>query len=221
MHALNKKGNRRGIPQGNVIPPGSVFGRWTVMRFHDTQNGRRYWCKCECGFEKVVHGGELRLGRSTSCGCNGSTFAHGSARRGKKTKLYNTWVMMRTRCSNPSRKEYALYGGRGITVCDRWSVFSAFAADMGEPPSPRHSIDRIDNDGNYEPENCRWALPKLQRRNSRRIVQIAVGQTAVCLTNWCKAHGITYSAAHSRLQRKYHRTSFSGKEVHHVPGVEN
>lgn len=94
---------------------------------------------------------------------------HGAARSYRQTLEYRSWIGMKERCSNPKNKCYASYGGRGIRVCDRWiSDFSQFLADMGPKPSPKHSIDRIDNDGHYEPANCRWATTTQQVRNSRR-----------------------------------------------------
>lgn len=93
--------------------------------------------------------------------------AHGHAKRGSVTPTYRTWVAMRARCLNPNVINYANYGGRGIKVCERWDDFENFLADMGLKPSPKHSIDRIDNDGNYESGNCHWATKLEQARNSR------------------------------------------------------
>lgn len=95
------------------------------------------------------------------------TLIHGHARRRRHHQLYAIWASMMQRCLNPKAKSYAAYGGRGIRVCDRWqSSFQSFLDDMGDRPSPAHSIDRIDNDGNYEPSNCRWATGSEQMRNT-------------------------------------------------------
>jgi hypothetical protein len=104
---------------------------------------------------------------------------------------YLSWIEMRRRCSNPDRPEYPNYGGRGITVCERWNSYELFLLDMGPKPSPRHEIDRINNEGNYEPSNCRWALPQVQannRRNNHRIMMAGETHTEA---EWCRDLGVT------------------------------
>lgn len=153
---------------------GQKFGLWTVVaRAPKRKQGNAiWWCRCECGAENAVSGGELKAGLSKSCGCRRAEcnrlkaakhVTHGLSH----TPEYTCWGSMRHRCRNPKSSKYADYGGRGISVCERWNSFENFLADMGRRPTPAHSLDRINNDGNYEPGNCRWATPKEQMNNRR------------------------------------------------------
>lgn len=116
---------------------------------------------------------------------------HGHSRVGKITPEYRTWSRIITRCFNPNYDRYAHYGARGITVCDRWKYsFTNFLSDMGKRPSPKHSIDRIDGKGNYEPGNCRWATPEVQQQNRSSVPFFAFRGESHCLTDWSKILGI-------------------------------
>lgn len=163
------------MPRPFIDETGHVYGRLTVLgKSPEQPTAHAYWlCRCECGNLKSLAGGHLRRGNIRSCGCLNMEKLRGRKRHGKtvggrRQRIFRIWLGMRDRCSNPKLPHYSRYGGRGITVCDEWQhSFEAFYRDMGDPPSPDHSIDRIDNDRGYEPSNCRWATRSEQNRNQR------------------------------------------------------
>lgn len=162
---------------------GQRYGRWLVLGYAGTRGKYAYWlCRCDCGTEKAVSGGSLRWGGTFSCGClarethTGNTYSkvHGHSSKPeayqKRSPEYVSWQSMIRRCVDPKAARYERYGARGITVCDRWrDSFETFLADMG-PRSAGTTIDRINNDGNYEPGNCRWGTKEQQyaSRSKRR-----------------------------------------------------
>ena len=156
---------------------GHTYGRLLVLSRHPerTKAGKIQWiCRCACGTVTVVRRNNLRSGNTASCGClfRGATAGratHGHRVAGKSTPEYRAWRSMKTRCLVPTSRSYPGYGGRGIKVCQRWvESFDAFLADVGSRPSADLSLDRIDNDGDYEPGNVRWATRSQQQRNKRR-----------------------------------------------------
>ena len=158
---------------------GKRFGCWTVLAMHSERyrcSGASFdlWdCRCACGNQRIVFGNNLRRGKSSSCGeCierekfRKRVTKHGHTSGGRCTSIYARWKDMRQRCSNPNNPRYPDYGDRGITVCERWRSFENYYADRGDPP-PGKSNDRINNDGNYEPGNLRWATRSQQNFNRR------------------------------------------------------
>lgn len=153
-------------------------GRLTVIRPSGRDKfGAVLWlCRCECGAEVEKSSGTLAKGvKSCSHACGVATSNKRRARHGMyRTKEYRTWIAIRARCYNPNTRAYAYYGGRGISVCDTWRrSFDAFLSDVGVAPHPRASLDRIDNNGDYCPDNVRWATPKQQMNNTRANVRVS------------------------------------------------
>lgn len=182
---------------------GERFGRWTVI---DRAGAEFAWnCKCDCGTRKKVGAQSLRRGDSTSCGCfQREEFAkkryrltHGAAGIDRAPE-YSVWSSMKDRCGNPKTKNFGDYGGRGIKVCERWLSFENFADDMGPRPEG-HSIERRDNNGNYEPGNCFWATRLEQNRNTRRNRFLTHNDETKCITEWTALKGFKENTIRQRL----------------------
>lgn len=176
---------------------GQKFGR-LVTRKLLRKNGRPYWvCKCECGKDALVNHYKLLIGHTQSCGCLqvDSIKTHGKT----NTKEYRCWGAMLSRCTNPKNKYYYNYGGRGIKI--EWKCFEDFLRDMGEKPSDKHSIDRINVNGNYSKENCRWATKEEQDNNKRNNHFIFFAGLNLTVRQWSRKLGVEEGLIHGRLKR--------------------
>jgi hypothetical protein len=190
---------------------GKRFGRWQVLAFADIRWKACYWqCVCDCGTLREVSGSTLRRGKSESCGCLAAELAaerkliHGKSRPGENSE-YSVWAGMKRRCLDPKNKNFKDYGGRGIRICGQWldsQGFETFLRDMGPRPSPKHSLDRKEMNGDYTPKNCRWATAKEQTRNYRRNIFVSVNGENVCLKDACKLLGISYPMVFQRIKRR-------------------
>lgn len=188
------------------INAGDKYGRLTVIRevSPKVSSGniqRCVECSCECGVVKEYRIYALRNGNTRSCGCLSKEVSglglrtHGLSR----TTEYGIWQGILQRCFNEDSDNYRHYGGRGITVCDRWKSFANFYEDMGPRPSLKHSIDRKDNNGNYEPSNCRWATPKEQGRNRRISYLVEHDGETKCVAEWAEHYGLSPTVLYGRL----------------------
>lgn len=181
---------------------GMTFGRWTVLDGY-IKEGRYGMARvlCACGVVKLVQRGNLLNGTSRSCGClkMDTLLAHARTHGKSKTRTYSIWLGMRDRCRDEKDRRYSDYGARGIRVCEQWSDFAQFLSDMGEAP-PSMSIDRINNDGDYEPTNCRWATPAEQARNRRSNIIVTIDGETGCLLDWTKRFGLPYKLVRARIR---------------------
>lgn len=185
---------------------GMKFGRLTVIsrapRLPSSPT-TRWHCVCDCGGETTAQAPQLKSGKTQSCGCLASELSHERATThgGRKTRLYHIWAMMKQRVLNPKNDSYKDYGGRGIRICDDWAnsfvVFRDWAYKAGYSDSL--SIDRINNDGNYEPSNCRWVDVAAQNRNQRSNVRLEYNGETKLMVEWAKDLGITEQALYRRI----------------------
>jgi hypothetical protein len=194
-----------GRPAKNLA--GQKFGRLTALaREEEAPSGAgisaRWMCRCDCGATTTVTSDRLTQGRTKSCGCYAiERIAKQSTTHGMShSSEYSIWRGMLARCSNKNLDEFPRYGGRGIKVCERWHSFENFYADMGKRPAGC-TLDRVDNDGDYEPANCRWATRREQQNNRCNTARLTVAGTTRSLSQWCDVLGLARSTVRSRLER--------------------
>lgn len=171
---------------------GQRFGRLTVVANVTSKGRSRFLCECLCGNKKTIRMDHLKRGLVVSCGCYQEERRKqvSSTHRMSRTRLYRIWKDMRRRCDSPCVTEYPLYGGGGITVCAEWQTFEAFYEwAMANGYSDDLSIDRVNNNGNYEPSNCKWSTPQEQARNRRSNVTITYNGVTKLISDWDKDIG--------------------------------
>lgn len=193
---------------------GQRFGRLEILsRDGSDKNGNAKWlCRCECGAEKSVYSQALRSGATQSCGCMNKEINAGRSTHGMSaTSEYKAWAGMVQRCTNPKNPKWSRYGARGITVCDRWRDFESFRADMGARPAGM-TIDRKDNDGNYEPGNSRWATQQQQGNNRGNNHLVVLDGAQMTLSDAARKAGISLSTLRARI-----RSGWSFDRAAHQP----
>jgi len=189
---------------GNPIDlTGQRFGKWFVVSKAQSPIGyerQKFWlCRCDCGTEQVRKGGQLRWaekkGFKQACQRCAATH-HGMT----NTPEFIAWNSMNVRCKNPSHKFFHRYGGRGISICERWAAFENFYSDMGPRPTKSHSLDRIDNNLGYSPENCRWVTQRTQKVNQERTVMLTHNGKTQCVMDWAIETGISHATISQRIK---------------------
>jgi len=194
---------------------GNTYGSWRVIGRAPNYDERAYWfCLCKCGVVKSISGSSMRKGMSNGCNkckpVNINTnwienfrLRHSRQTHGmSKTNEYRIWRGILSRCLNANNPNFHLYGGRGIEVCSEWSdSFEEFYRDMGKRPSTKHSIDRIDTNGNYCKENCRWATAEIQSRNRRNNQHETIGGITYVRSDWMKMLEVDPSSVHKRIRK--------------------
>ncbi len=199
------RANRGNNMKTRKIEEGERFKKLVVIKECKekyTVSGRRvrmFQCKCDCGNISAYQMWHITSGHTTSCGCYKKivNIKHNKSH----SQEYNIWSKMLNRCRNEKNDRYSSYGGRGITVCESWKKFENFYSDMGDRPSERHSIDRIDNNKGYCKENCRWATAIEQQNNMRTNVLITFNKKTKTLSQWSRFLGITCGCLRVRLKR--------------------
>lgn len=185
------------------MPHGHRYGSLVVQRRGPDINGHTaYHCKCDCGSEVLVKGVLLRRGAKKTCNLNGHNGNQNRIPGVNTSELpeYQVWKGMLKRCERKNHRAFANYGGRGITVCDRWKSFVAFYEDMGKRPSLEHTLERKDVNGHYEPGNCKWATIKEQNRNTRNTIRVTYEGRKVALADLVEELGLSRSVVKMRLQ---------------------
>lgn len=199
--SIIKTKRKNGRPLAPYPERGEIFNHLTFLSGSGRSGQRTIWrMECECGVVKDVCAGDVRSGHTTSCGCKkgGGPKTHGLA----DSREFIAWAGAKGRCLNPNNSRFSSYGGRGIKMCERWlSSFENFIADMGQKPSPKHTLERIDVNGDYSPENCKWATWTEQARNRRKVKLIEFDGRKLPLWRWAEVTGLSRGTIWGRLAK--------------------
>lgn len=200
---MNKK--KKSIKNVRIDLTGHRYQALTVIKYSHHQGSGAHWiCGCDCGRITTVSGCNLRTGHAKSCGCLKNELIGKAHRTHGLVKIaeYKAWGDMKARCYNKKNSGFKNYGGRGITVCNEWkSSFEAFYKDMGPKPSPKHSLDRIEVNGNYEPANCKWSTRREQNNNKRNIVILTHEGETKTLLDWSESLNLPHNTLFMRLRK--------------------
>lgn len=201
------------MPKKIILVAGQKFGRLEFIKDagYSTKKKPLIEVKCECDGKVIIcDKGNVTSGHIVSCGCRKleilkkqqkKKHGHSLSENGKATKEYDAWRAMKKRCLDPKNDSYERYGARGITICEQWlTSFITFLADVGEAPTKEHSIDRINNEGNYEPGNVKWSTAEEQANNRRNNHNITIGTETKNIKQWAKVYGIDNNLAGERLR---------------------
>ena len=202
--------SRGRLRQHTPFPIGTKINKLTVLSY----SAGKYECVCECGRitrTRYVWGTLANKSCSSKC-------AKADRAPFVKPPEYGVWCGMIQRCTNPKRKCYPVYGGRGITVCERWNSFNGFLADMGPRPSLAHTLDRIDSNGNYEPSNCRWATIDVQATNRADNRRVCINGTSKIIAEWARYFGISAETVYDRLHHGVPEAELFSLESRRYPG---
>ena len=204
----------------NII--GKKFTHLLVIEFdnYDKKSKKSFWkCLCDCGNIKICRGDVLKSGKNKTCGCYLRKEAHQKrmiTHNKSNSSEYNSWCGMKNRCNSPTCFEYHNYGGRGITVCKEWNTsFETFYADMGNKPEGKYSLERIDVNGNYCKENCKWATDKEQNNNLRDNVRITYNNETNTLAQWSVILNMNYKTLQNRYNRGWDLERIFTEAVNH------
>lgn len=200
---VNLKQSRCG--KRRKVQVGEVYGRLKITKFCGRNKyGNLIWdCICTCGIRCSVSSSNLLSGSNVSCGCHKAeltrkrNLTHGLSHLPE----YSVWLGMKARCNNPNNADWKSYGGRGIKLVDRWNSFDVFYSDMGPIPSSKYTIERIDNNKNYSPNNCIWATRKTQARNKRNIPLYEYDGKTLCVAEWAEIVGLHPETLRSRIKK--------------------